>query len=116
VAGIRQTKNRIAGLGVMKRKAQNEAGVVRLSARASALFDEVLSGWQLDAASREQLRLGCESLTRADEAGEIVSKEGQVFRDRWGQIRPHPAAILERDHRQAAARILHALGVSLEGN
>jgi hypothetical protein len=90
-------------------------GPVALNARAQDLYGEVMAGWSLDGPAREMLRLACESLTRADEAAAIVTKEGQVFRDRWGQVRPHPAAVLERDHRQAAARVLQSLGVSLEG-
>jgi hypothetical protein len=73
------------------------------------------SGLSLDPASLELLRCACEALQRADEAALVVSREGQVFRDRWGQVRPHPAAILERDHRAQAARNLATLGVSLEG-
>ena len=88
---------------------------VPLNARAQELFDEVIEGWTLHGPAREMLLLACESLTRADEAAVIVTRDGQVFRDRWGQVRPHPAAVLERDHRQAAARVLQALGVSLEG-
>ena len=88
---------------------------VALNARAAALYADVAGGWALDSAARELLRLACEAVTRADEAAAIVTAEGQVFRDRWGQVRPHPAAMLERDHRQAAARMLQQLGVSLDG-
>jgi phage terminase small subunit len=117
-AGILRTKN---WSGFLMRKTAGKAAAAKprppiaLNSRATALYGDVLSGWDLDAASREVLRLACEAVTRADEAAEIVSKEGQVFRDRWGQVRPHPAAMLERDHRQAASRMLQQLGVSLEG-
>lgn len=92
-----------------------DAGAVVLNDRARAVWAAVVREWSLDPASLEVLRAACESITRADEAAAIVSREGQVFRDRWGQARPHPAAIAERDHRAAAARSLQALGVVLEG-
>jgi hypothetical protein len=95
--------------------ATTDDAVVELSGRAARVWREVQAGWSLDPASLELLRCACEALQRADEAALVVSREGQVFRDRWGQVRPHPAAILERDHRAQAARHLATLGVSLEG-
>ena len=94
--------------------AATDDAVVELSGRAARVWREVQAGWSLDPASLELLRCACEALQRADEAAAVVSREGQVFRDRWGQVRPHPAAILERDHRAQAARNLATLGVSLE--
>ncbi len=87
---------------------------VVLAGRAAALWDEVRAGWALPPPAEELLRCACEALTRADEAAAIVTREGAVFRDRWGQVRPHPAALLERDHRGQAARHLQALGIALE--
>jgi len=94
--------------------AATDDAVVELSGRAARVWREVQAGWSLDPASLELLRCACEALQRADEAAAVVSREGQVFRDRWGQSRPHPAALLERDHRAQAARHLATLGVSLE--
>jgi hypothetical protein len=87
---------------------------VELSGRAARVWREVQAGWALDPASLELLRCAVEALQRADECARQVNAEGSTFRDRWGQVRPHPAALLERDHRGQAARHLQALGVSLE--
>jgi hypothetical protein len=87
---------------------------VALSGRAARVWREVQAGWSLDPASLELLRCACEALQRADECARQVNAEGQTFRDRWGQVRPHPASLLERDHRAQAARNLQALGVALE--
>ena len=104
----------------MPRKAKNETsephdGHVPLRGRAAELWREVQAQWSLSAPALELLRVACEALTRADEAAEIVSKQGPVFTDRWGQPRQHPAAVLELNHRGQAARYLQALGVTLEG-
>jgi hypothetical protein len=92
----------------------HDDAVVALTGRALRVWHDVRAGWSLDPASLELLRCACESLQRADEAAAIVTREGQVVRDRWGQVRPHPAALLERDHRAQASRSLQVLGVSLE--
>ena len=87
---------------------------VELSGRAARVWREVQAGWSLDPASLELLRCAVEALQRADECARQVNAEGSTFRARWGPVRPHPAALLERDHRGQAARHLQALGVSLE--
>jgi hypothetical protein len=92
-----------------------DGAVVELSGRAARVWREVQAGWSLDPASLELLRCAVEALQRADECARQVNAEGSTFRDRWGQVRPHPAALLERDHRAQAARHLQVLGVSLEG-
>jgi hypothetical protein len=92
-----------------------DEAVVELSGRAARVWREVQAGWSLDPASLELLRCAVEALQRADECARQVKAEGLTFRDRWGQVRPHPAALLERDHRAQAARHLQVLGVSLEG-
>jgi hypothetical protein len=86
---------------------------VPLTGRAADLWREVQATWNLDAAATELLRCACESLTRADECAAIVNAEGTTVRDRWGQVKVHPAALLERDLRGQASRQLAALGLAL---
>jgi hypothetical protein len=105
----------------MPRKAKTNAtagsgeGHVVLRGRAAELWRDVQAQWALNAPAVELLRCAVEAMVRADEAAEIVSKQGPVFIDRWGQPRQHPAAVLELNHRGQAARYLQALGVTLEG-
>jgi P27 family predicted phage terminase small subunit len=89
-------------------------GVVGLRGRAVTLWREVQMQWALDPAGLELLRLACEAMSRAEECADVVNREGASFRDKWGQPKAHPIALLERDHRAQAARHLAALGVSLE--
>jgi hypothetical protein len=98
-----------------KRSATTGGGHVELRGRAADLWRDVQAQWSLNSPALELLRCAVEALARADEAAEIVSRDGQVFRDRWGQPRQHPAAVLELNHRGQAARYLQALGVTLEG-
>jgi len=86
---------------------------VPLKGRAADLWREIQATWSLDAAALELLRCACESLTRADECAAIVNAEGTTVRDRWGQVKVHPVALLERDLRGQASRQLAALGLTL---
>jgi hypothetical protein len=91
-----------------------DGGHVVLRGRAAELWRSVQATWSLSAPALELLRCAVESLSRADEAAEVVTREGLTFVDRWGQPRQHPAAVLELNHRGQAARYLQALGVTLE--
>jgi len=94
-------------------KAVSTGSNVALTGRAAELWREVQATWNLYAAATELLRCACESLTRADECAAIVNAEGTAVRDRWGQVKVHPVALLERDLRGQASRQLAALGLAL---
>ena len=64
-----------------------------------------------DPPARELLRLACEALDRAGQACEVLDAEGLTIRDRYGQVRPHPAASIEIQSRTAVARLLRELRV-----
>jgi hypothetical protein len=86
-----------------------------LTGRAAELHAKVLDRFELDEVAAAILSLACESLQRSDEAAAIVTREGMCVADRWGQPQKHPASLLERDHRAAAAQSLQRLGLSLHG-
>jgi hypothetical protein len=90
-------------------------GHVVLRGRALELWRSVQAEWSLNAPALELLRCAVEALARADEAAAVVTRDGAVFVDRWGQPRQHPAAVLELNHRGQAARYLQSLGLTLEG-
>jgi hypothetical protein len=89
-------------------------GVVALSPAAQALFDDVVDTWDLSPPVRALLLLGCECLTKAEEAEAICQVEGMTCRDAKGSSKAHPAAVLAERYRSQAAttiqRILSNLG------
>jgi hypothetical protein len=87
---------------------------VELTGTALELFEKVQARWSLDAVAGQLLRLACESIQRANACAEITKTEGLTIKDRWGQPKSHPAALLERDHRNSAANSLQKLGLNLE--
>ncbi len=85
-----------------------------LTGNALTLFNDVSARWKLDPVATQLLRLACESLKRSADCAAITAVEGLTLPDRMGRPKAHPAALLERDHRNAAANSLQKLGLSLE--
>lgn len=86
---------------------------MNLSPQAQLVYDETMNKWSLDEIARSLLILACEAMTRADQAAKIVSEQGLCQKDRWGVQQKHPASLLERDHRAAAAASLQKLSLHL---
>ena len=85
-----------------------------LSARAQGLWRSIVAEFLLAPHQIELLRRACESSDRADQARELLLDEGLTTTDRYGQIKPHPAANIERDSRIAEARLIRELALTPE--
>jgi P27 family predicted phage terminase small subunit len=85
-----------------------------LSPEARDWWERILREWVLDDPSLLLLQAALESFDRMNAARLIVEAEGIVVRDRWGQLRPNPAVLAERDSRTAMCRALKQLGLDLE--
>ncbi len=88
---------------------------VVLTGERARLWADIRARWSLDTASEALLKNGCESLERAAQLAEQVSRDGATFTDRFGAVRVNPAAQLERDFRGLASRTLQQLAARLEG-
>ncbi len=64
---------------------------------------------QWDSAGLAALRSALEAHQRARQARLAIDKDGQVWRDRFGQLRPHPLLAVERDARAAFLAALRTL-------
>lgn len=76
---------------------------------ARKLWRWVHETFMLDEHHECLLRRACEMLTRADEAREIVAKEGLATRDRYGCLKPNPLLESERAATNAARLLLREL-------
>jgi phage terminase small subunit len=62
----------------------------------------------------ETLRLACEALDRCDQARDLIAEHGVMLTDRFGQLKPNPATMIERDSRIAAVRCFRELSLDTE--
>lgn len=87
---------------------------VGYTSEAAKLWRQVREGWDLDAPAVAILDSACRALMRVREAQELITKDGLISKDRFGQSKPHPAVLIERDSKQTLLRNLRALNLDLE--
>jgi P27 family predicted phage terminase small subunit len=84
-----------------------------LSRKTKGLYRRVLEEYELEPHHTRILQLLCEALDRAEDAQRVIDEDGITTKDRFGQLKPHPAVAIKRDAEVAAARLLREL--DLEG-
>jgi len=80
-----------------------------LSAPSQALWDSIHTTFDLEDHERETLRLALEALDRANIARRALRRHGLVYTDRHGQPRTRPEVSIEREARNAWARLMGGL-------
>lgn len=87
-----------------------------LDASGRRLWKSVVDSWLLDRRQLEILRSACESADRVEQARVQLAEEGLTITDRYGQIKPHPAASIEQGNRSLVARLLRELQLEPVGD
>jgi phage terminase small subunit len=80
-----------------------------LSKRSKAFWRRIVARYELETEHFEVLRKALEASDRADEAGELLRSEVLTIVDRYGQVKAHPAAMVELQNRSAFLRLIEAL-------
>jgi hypothetical protein len=92
-----------------------KTSINHLTAEAKKIFRAVAAEYQIeDVAGLRILRVALESFDRAQAARKQINKDGMCFRDRYGQLKPHPLLAAERDSRAAFLSGLKALNLDVE--
>lgn len=90
---------------------------------ASLLSDRAIEIWSdtvevlrsldvLADSDREQLAIYCEAMATAEEAAQLLEKEGLTYETPSGQLKPHPAITIRLQHRALANRIAQQFGLT----
>lgn len=82
-----------------------------LSPRSAALWRATHSDFDLSAAEIELLTEALRALDRADQARQVVDRDGPVVPDRYGSPKAHPAVDIEARARAFYAAAVRQLGV-----
>ena len=87
-----------------------------LSAESKRIWRKIAADFDLydDDSAMVTLRLAMEARDRCEQARQRLARDGIVAKDRFGQLRAHPAVAIERDARIACIRCLREL--SLDGS
>ncbi|MGE0451812.1 MAG: P27 family phage terminase small subunit [Vicinamibacterales bacterium] len=72
----------------------------------------IVKTWKLDAHQPEILAQACRCLDVIAKAELDLQAKGPVVADRFGQVKPNPAALVVRDYRGLFARLVRELGLS----
>ncbi len=78
-------------------------------------WSEVAGAFLLESHQYRLLTLAAEAWDRAQEARERILADGAYIKDRFGQLRGHPALAVERDARLAFARLVRELALDSDG-
>jgi P27 family predicted phage terminase small subunit len=81
-----------------------------LTAAAKKLWRTIVDEVELDGPALLLLTTMCEMHDRMNQARAVLKREGILAKDRFGQLKPHPACSIERDSAAAMMRAWRLLG------
>jgi len=84
-----------------------------LSVGSRTLWDHVTGTYELEAGDLLRLRTCCEAFDRLQGARRRIKADGLFVRDRFDQLKAHPAVAVERDARVGFLRALRELGLDV---
>jgi P27 family predicted phage terminase small subunit len=85
-----------------------------LATATAAWFRSVCRDYVLEPHHVRLLTLACRAWDRAEQARELLDREGLTTKDRYGTSKTHPAVTIERDCRTQFARMVRELDLDTE--
>ena len=88
---------------------------IKLNKTGRKFRRDVLKEYQIeDAHDLRRLELASYCLDRVEECQQLIEKDGAFIKDRFEQLKEHPACKVERDNKTLFARLIRELGLDLE--
>lgn len=86
-----------------------------LSAEATSWWDRITTEYQVeDDAGLLLLQTGLEAFDRLRNCQSAIARDGELVKDRFDQLKPHPLLPAERDARSQMLAALKSLNLDLE--
>ena len=86
-----------------------------LQANGCKFWEKILGEYILEEAhDLERLSMACKCLDDIHQGEEQIKLDGMYVRDRYGQVKEHPAAKVIRDNRIIFCRIIRELALDIE--
>ncbi|MDB3963248.1 hypothetical protein N9427_08730 [Paracoccaceae bacterium] len=86
-----------------------------LSPETARWWQSVMSEYALEPHHIRLLTLAAEAYDSAQQAREILQREGKIFIDRFDQPKPRPEVAIQRDSAIGFARMLRELDLDISG-
>lgn len=90
-----------------RRNSPKAPGHLRLQTRR--WFEQILNDYELESHHLMLLTLAAEAWDRHLDAREVLSKKGMTFTDKFRNVKPRLEVMIERDSRNAFARMMREL-------
>lgn len=89
-------------------------GSTELRPATAAWVRKIIDGWALEDHQMKVLRAAAEAWDRREQARELLARDGLTYKNRFGDIKPHPAVAIERDSRLSFIRAVRELNLDME--
>ena len=86
-----------------------------LSPETAQWWQSVMSEYALEPHHIRLLTLAAEAYDSAQQAREVLQREGKIFIDRFDQPKPRPEVAIQRDSAIGFARMLRELDLDISG-
>ncbi len=86
----------------------------QLSREAKAWWAKLMREWEFGPDALLLLESVLEAFDRMRQAQAVLAREGITSMDRFGQLKVHPCALIERDSKALLLRYVKSLGLDLE--
>ena len=91
----------------------NQTPPAHLSPETAAWWASVMDEYALEPHHVRLLALACEAYDSAQQAREVLQREGKIFIDRFDQPKPRPEVAIQRDSAIGFARMLRELDLDI---
>lgn len=88
--------------------------ITHLSPKMKKFYKKLSKIYSFEEFHLELLLRACESFDRAEQAREILEREGLTIVDRYGACKSHPAVKIENDCKNSARLLLKELNLNTD--